>query len=98
MSRALQVMISVIWGLGLSVLFQRACKGDECQIIQGPDPNKIKGKHFKYMDDCIQYHPIPVPCDDTIPSQKYGYSNYDPRFDLMYRGKDDMKVKYESIY
>lgn len=51
-----QIIISIIWGLGLATLFQRACKSRDCIIMKGPSPSKIKDKVFKYNDKCYVYN------------------------------------------
>jgi hypothetical protein len=59
------VIISIIWGLGLSTLFRKACQGRKCQIIKysGPDPNEVKGDYYNYGNgQCYQYSPILSKC------------------------------------
>ena len=59
------IIISIIWGLGLSTLFRHACKGNNCQIVtyNGPNPKDIDGKYFEYgTGTCYQYEPYMIPC------------------------------------
>ena len=62
-----RILISLIWGFGLSALFKKACEGRNCQVIkyQGPDPNEIKNTYYKYGGDgCYQYTPYLAQCDE----------------------------------
>ena len=59
------IIISIIWGLGLSTLFRKACLGRTCQIVKynGPDPNKIKNLYHNYgTKSCYKYFPIISKC------------------------------------
>ena len=59
------IIISIIWGLGLSTLFRKACQGRNCQIIKytGPNPQKIEQIYYNYgTDDCYKYFPIMSKC------------------------------------
>jgi len=64
------IIISIIWGLGLSTLFRKACQGRHCQVIvyNGPDPNEIKDTYYEYIDgQCYQYYPFMTKCIDSSP-------------------------------
>lgn len=64
-TRAGIVLISIIWGLGLSTLFRKACQGRSCQVIQyqGPPPKDIEGSYYNYgTQSCYQYHPVLTKC------------------------------------
>lgn len=59
------IIISVIWGLGLSTLFRKACKGRTCQVIKcvGPNPDEIKNTYYNYgTQNCYKYTPIISKC------------------------------------
>ena len=59
------VIISIIWGLGLSTLFRKACQGRTCQVIKysGPDPNEIAKNHYNYgTKECYKYSPVLSKC------------------------------------
>jgi hypothetical protein len=58
-----RIVLSVIWGLGLSALFRRACTGRSCIVYKSPNPNKIQGKVFKYDEKCYKYAPKKANCD-----------------------------------
>jgi hypothetical protein len=47
-NRTGQIIISIILGLGLSVIFSSACIGRNCYIIKGPNPNIIKDKVYQF--------------------------------------------------
>jgi len=66
-SRIGVIIISIIWGLGLSTLFRKACQGRTCQIIKytSPNPNKLRGNYYNYgTKACYKYHPIITRCGD----------------------------------
>ena len=58
------ILISVIWGLGLSALFRKICKGRNCIVIKAVNPRKVKNKIFKHDNQCYQYTPEIIKCDD----------------------------------
>ncbi len=57
-----RIIVSVIWGLGIAALFRRACKGRDCLIVKGPDPNQLRDKSFRFNDKCYRYTTYPVSC------------------------------------
>ena len=56
-NRTGQIIISIILGLGLSVIFSSACIGRNCYIIKGPNPNIIKDKVYQFDKQCFQFNP-----------------------------------------
>ena len=65
-SRLGVIIISIIWGLGLSTLFNNACKTRNCYIVRGPDLEMIQGQYFNYgTDKCYQYEPVISKCIKT---------------------------------
>lgn len=66
-SRIGVIIISIIWGLGLSTLFRKACQGRKCQVIlySGPDPEEIRDTYYDYgTGTCYQYDPYMSPCSE----------------------------------
>ena len=64
-SRVGIIIISIIWGLGLSTLFRKACKGRTCQIIKynGPNPYEIANLYYNYgTNNCYKYRPVFSKC------------------------------------
>ena len=59
------IMISIIWGLGLSALFRKACKGRNCILIKGPNPDTVKKQIFEFNNKCYKYQPYSVTCKKT---------------------------------
>ena len=57
------VLISIILGLGLAALFQKACKDNNCVIIKGPPYKDIKDKIYIHDGKCIMYKPESSSCD-----------------------------------
>ena len=63
------IIISIIWGLGLSTLFRKACKGRTCRIIRynGPNPQEVEKTYYNYgTGQCYKYSPILSKC---VPDQ-----------------------------
>ena len=56
------ILMSIIWGLGISCLFRQVCKGKDCIVLVAPDPKSINNKVFKYEDKCFQYVPYNSTC------------------------------------
>jgi hypothetical protein len=50
-----QVLISVVWGLGLAMFFKKTCKERGCIIIKGPKPDEMHNKIFSFNDKCYKY-------------------------------------------
>ena len=63
-SRSGQIMISIIWGLGLASLFRKACVGRNCIVIKGPNPNQVKNQIFKYDGKCFKFTPYASKCEN----------------------------------
>jgi hypothetical protein len=64
-SRLGLIILSIIWGLGLSTLFRRACQGRHCQVIvyNGPDPNEVQKTYYEYGNgQCYKYDPFMTQC------------------------------------
>lgn len=58
-----KIIISVVWGLGLAVLFRKVCKGRNCIIIKGPKPSELENKVFKFENKCYKYNAIATSCN-----------------------------------
>ena len=57
-----KIVLSIIWGLGVSALFRRACKGRNCIIIKGPNPKEMNGKIYIFDSKCYKYKAINTSC------------------------------------
>ncbi len=55
--RTFVIIISIIWGLGLSCVFRQSCVGRDCISVKAPPPNTIIGKVFKDAEGkkCYKY-------------------------------------------
>jgi hypothetical protein len=61
-----KIILSIIWGLGLSTLFQKSCNyGNSCKIIEyrGP-PSELNNKIWNYGDSnkCYKLNTKIVKC------------------------------------
>jgi len=57
------ILISIILGIGLAALFQKACKDNNCMIIKGPPYKDIKDKIYIHDGKCIVYKPESSSCE-----------------------------------
>ena len=60
-----QILISIIWGLGLAALFGKSCEyGSNCEVIEYRGPStSLAGKIWNYGDDkCYKLNSKTVPC------------------------------------
>ncbi len=57
-----RIIISVVWGLGLSALFRKACVGRNCITIKGPKPQELENKVYGFNNKCYTYTPYSVTC------------------------------------
>lgn len=57
-----KIILSVIWGLGLSALFRKACHGRSCIVIKGPKPQEMHNKIYKFDKKCYKYTAANTQC------------------------------------
>jgi len=62
-NRHVIILLSIFWGLGLSCLFKKVCKGRNCIQYRAPPLNYVKNNTFKYNDKCYSYTPKVVSCE-----------------------------------
>ena len=68
------VFLSIIIGLGISGLFNKACgNGDDCIIIKGPNEKKIKNTVYKYNDKCYVYEKKMLQCNQDRPIYEFSH-------------------------
>jgi hypothetical protein len=70
-SRTGIIIISIIWGLGLSTIFRKACQGRKCQVVvyNGPNPSEVKSTYYEYGNgQCYQYSPFASKCGWETPN------------------------------
>ena len=67
-SREGRIIISVIWGLGLALLFFRqTCRGEDCLVYSAP-PLEIRSNvysHHHNVQNCYKYRPYTVDCNKS---------------------------------
>ena len=62
-SRVGIIIISIIWGLGLSTLFTHAYRNKPHYIINGPPIQTTMNDYYNYGSDrCYQYYPMITNC------------------------------------
>ena len=62
-TRTGQVIISALLGLGIAIMFSRACSGRNCIVVRGPNPNNIEGKIYQFNDDCYSFKSHMTSCN-----------------------------------
>lgn len=64
-SRAGRIIMSVIWGLALSIFFKKTCTGENCITIKGPSVEQIQASTYTFGNDkeCYTFSPYLVSCD-----------------------------------
>ena len=67
-NRTGQVIISALLGMGIAIMFSRACSGRNCMVIRGPNPASIEGKIYQFNNECYSFKPHMTSCSaDTKP-------------------------------
>jgi len=56
------IIISILWGLGLSCLFRKVCKDRSCIIYRSPNKDELLGKIFKFGENCWKYNTKVISC------------------------------------
>jgi hypothetical protein len=58
-----RIMISIIWGLGLALLFSyQMCDGPQCVVFKAP-PSDINNNIYLHDSSCYSFVPYSVACD-----------------------------------
>jgi len=58
-----KIIISIIWGLGLSALFRKVCTGRNCIIIKSPDLGAFKDSIYYFDGKCYTFTPKITKCN-----------------------------------
>lgn len=56
---------SILLGLGLSTLFKKICKNNNCLIYKAPPHGEIIGNTFEYNNKCYIFEAIPTTFDKS---------------------------------
>ena len=59
-------MMSILLGLGLASLFSKVCKERNCIVFKGTNPDKVKGKIYKFDDKCYKYDLVNTSCNKNL--------------------------------
>ena len=49
------IMVSILWGLGLSCMFRQVCKGRGCIVIRAPNPKDVIDTVPGFNNNCYKY-------------------------------------------
>jgi hypothetical protein len=63
-SQVTVVLMSIVWGLGLSTLFHRTCVGNNCKVIQYQGPPLSDDQYYWTYgtEQCYRLNPYVVNC------------------------------------
>jgi hypothetical protein len=56
------IILSILLGFGLATAFKKACKGNTCIVIKGPNLTEIRDMYYKIDDECYKYTPYATKC------------------------------------
>ena len=59
-----RILLSLVWGFGLSCIFRKVCKGRNCIIYKAPDNNTIKKTVYLFNDRCYKFNTKITNCND----------------------------------
>ena len=54
-NKNITILLSIIWGFGLSCIFRKVCKERDCLKFKAPDPNSIINKIWRENDKCYKF-------------------------------------------
>lgn len=57
------LILSIIWGLGISCLFKQVCRGRDCIVIKAPNPYKVQKGTYMHKGKCYNYVPYSTVCE-----------------------------------
>ena len=58
-----RITISIIWGLGLALLFFRqTCEGPDCIVLKAPSKDIVNNTYL-HDSRCYQFKPFSVKCN-----------------------------------
>ena len=56
------IIISIIWGLGLSAIFRKVCRGRNCIVIQAPNVKEIEKNIYEFDGKCYRFKSQTTSC------------------------------------
>ncbi len=64
-SKAARILISILWGLALSLFFKKTCVGKDCVVVTGPPLHEVGDAIYNFGDSgtCHKFKPVLVACD-----------------------------------
>lgn len=57
-----KILMSIIWGFGLSALFRKVCSDRKCIVYKAPNPGEIMSKVYGHGGKCYKYMPETSEC------------------------------------
>lgn len=69
-TRTGRIIMSIIWGLGLALIFfMQVCDGPQCIVFKAP-PKAIEKEIYGHLGDCYAFVPETTNCG-SCPVKKY---------------------------
>lgn len=59
------ILVSILWGLGISSLFRKACTTRNCIVLKAPNPNDIVKKIYQNKNQCYTFIPQSSTCNSN---------------------------------
>ena len=53
-----RILMSILWGLGLSALFKKVCKGRNCIVYSAHNPREIEKNIYKHNEKCYNFEEL----------------------------------------
>jgi hypothetical protein len=75
--KRIQILISIIWGLGIAMFFRKSCNGRSCIVIRGPTPEDMHNKIYSFDNKCYKYTAKTTSC--KVPANADNIQTIDTR-------------------
>lgn len=62
-NRAITIIISIIWGLGLALLFRKTCQNENCVVVKVPPEFYLRHNIIKSGNHCYQLQKYASTCN-----------------------------------
>ena len=66
------IAVSILIGLGTASIFRRVCQGDNCLVIEAPDPESVRGGIYELKSksggasSCVSFETKLVKCGNEV--------------------------------
>ena len=60
-----RILISLVWGFGLSCIFRKVCKGRNCIVYKAPSNKTVKDNIYLFDDKCYKFNSKITDCSKS---------------------------------